>query len=96
MARAHSAITAPLYEVDWINGRAVEVFHADEKLAKAFGGEPGWYHWSCFPGCLPEGDAFGPFGSAYLAFKDATLTKCVDATSGLHPDPFGRRPPSRP
>lgn len=22
---------------------------------------PGWYWWSCFPGCLPDSDPFGPF-----------------------------------
>ena len=21
----------------------------------------GWYWWSCFPGCLPDSDPFGPF-----------------------------------
>jgi hypothetical protein len=23
--------------------------------------EPGWYWWPCFPGCMPGGDASGPF-----------------------------------
>jgi hypothetical protein len=23
--------------------------------------EPGWYWWACFPGCLPDGEAMGPF-----------------------------------
>jgi hypothetical protein len=62
---------APLHDVDWINGRAIEVFHADERLARAFGGPPGWYWWSCYPGCLPDGDAFGPFPSSYRAYHDA-------------------------
>jgi hypothetical protein len=61
----------PLHDVDWINGRSVEVFYADEKLAREFGGSTGWYWWSCYPGCLPEGDAFGPFSSSYRALKDA-------------------------
>lgn len=21
----------------------------------------GWFYWSCFPGCMPEGDASGPY-----------------------------------
>jgi hypothetical protein len=35
----------PLHDVDWISGRAVEVFYADEKLAHEFGGSAGWYWW---------------------------------------------------
>jgi hypothetical protein len=38
-----SATMAPLYDVDWINGRAIEVFYADDELTRAFGGSPGWY-----------------------------------------------------
>jgi hypothetical protein len=33
---------APLYDVDWIAGRSIEVFHADEELARAIGGSVGW------------------------------------------------------
>jgi hypothetical protein len=66
-----SATIAPLYDVDWINGRAIEVFYADVELACAFGGTSGWYWWECYPGCLPDGDAFGPFTTSYRALKDA-------------------------
>ena len=31
----------------------------------------GWYWWPCFPGCLPDGDAHGPFATAQDAFKAA-------------------------
>ena len=31
----------------------------------------GWHYWHCFPCCLPEGDAVGPFGSALAALRDA-------------------------
>ena len=31
----------------------------------------GWYWWPCFPGCLPDGDAFGPFASEAEALEDA-------------------------
>lgn len=37
-------------------------------------GEPyngGWYYWYCFPGCLPESDATGPFRTAKQAVKHA-------------------------
>jgi hypothetical protein len=71
--RTHpSATTAPLYDVDWINGRAIEVFFADDELASAFGASPGFYWWECYPGCLPDSDAFGPFTTSYRALKDAT------------------------
>jgi len=33
--------------------------------------EPGWYWWPCFPGCIPDGEATGPFHSSYLALVDA-------------------------
>ena len=31
--------------------------HADEYTVT----EPGWYYWSCFPGCLPDSPPFGPY-----------------------------------
>jgi hypothetical protein len=31
----------------------------------------GWYYWVCFPGCLPDGDAIGPFDTADDAIADA-------------------------
>jgi len=33
--------------------------------------EPGWYWWSCFPGCLPDSDPFGPFATEAEALTDA-------------------------
>lgn len=33
--------------------------------------QAGWYYWCCFPGCLPEGDAIGPFKTALEAAQDA-------------------------
>ena len=34
--------------------------------------KPGFYWWSCFPGCIPDGSASGPFKSEQDAIKDAT------------------------
>jgi hypothetical protein len=31
----------------------------------------GWYWWSCFPGCLPDSDAIGPFDTKAEAIADA-------------------------
>jgi hypothetical protein len=30
-----------------------------------------WWWWPCFPGCLPDGDALGPFGTEAEAIADA-------------------------
>jgi hypothetical protein len=53
----------------------VEVWYAEEGEAGEDGdGEPmpaGWYWWSCFPGCLPDGDPMGPFDSEEEAIEDA-------------------------
>ena len=31
----------------------------------------GWYWWSCFPGCLPDGEPQGPFATEAEALADA-------------------------
>lgn len=31
----------------------------------------GWFWWSCFPGCLPDGPPMGPFNSYENALADA-------------------------
>lgn len=41
----------------------------------------GWFWWTCFPGCLPDSEAFGPFPSYDEAFADAQAGEehpCVD------------------
>jgi len=30
-----------------------------------------FFWWPCFPGCLPDGDAHGPFKTAQEAYDDA-------------------------
>jgi len=32
----------------------------------------GWYWWTCQPGCLPDSEADGPYGSAQDAVRVAT------------------------
>ena len=32
---------------------------------------PGWYWWACCPGCMPDGEAMGPFASHEEAINDA-------------------------
>lgn len=47
-----------------------EVFWANEGVDDVYNG-PGWYWWSCFPGCLPDSDPCGPFASSTQARRDA-------------------------
>ena len=42
----------------------IALFLAAEELA-------GFYYWYCFPGCLPDSDAIGPFASEQAALEDA-------------------------
>ena len=61
----------------------VEVFHmsrADMELGTIwesqddpgeFWAETGWYWWTCFPGCMPDGPPVGPFETEALALADS-------------------------
>lgn len=53
----------------------IEVFYAEaDTLEAETPGEylpEGWYWWSCCPGCLPDGDAIGPFETEAEAEEDA-------------------------
>lgn len=35
------------------------------------GATGGWFWWSCFPGCLPDSEPFGPFKTEQEALEDA-------------------------
>jgi len=37
----------------------------------ATAGRKAWFYWFCFPGCLPDSDPAGPFGSEAEALADA-------------------------
>lgn len=59
------------FEVFWddedrLHGSEPRNYDADGEPVK-----PGWYWWSCFPGCVPDGEASGPFGSSRAAREDA-------------------------
>lgn len=47
----------------------VEVFY--QPMDNPDGDTAGWYWWSCFPGCLPDGDPNGPFATEDEAITDA-------------------------
>jgi len=54
-----------------------EVFYIDEREREIHRrcdndpGEPGWYYWFCFPGCLPDSDPIGPFATEQAAVAAA-------------------------
>jgi hypothetical protein len=65
-----------------------EVFYIDDQTAKLSRersdlsdelNEPGWYYWPCFPGCLPDGPANGPYNSDTAAI-DACQNEDSDST----------------
>ncbi len=33
--------------------------------------EGGWFYWFCFPGCLPDSEPFGPYGTRQEAIEAA-------------------------
>ena len=50
-----------------VNYNLANLDHADEYTIT----ESGWYWWSCFPGCLPDGVPNGPFETEQEAIADA-------------------------
>lgn len=57
------------YDADESYG-SFEVFWAAEGVNDAYNA-PGWYWWSCYPGCLPDSNPFGPFPTSEAAYADA-------------------------
>ena len=53
----------------------IEIFrltaHEVAAMVTEEGIEGGWYYWYCFPGCLPDSEAIGPFLSYRAALKAA-------------------------
>lgn len=56
----------------------IEVFYLKGEELKRFKGpesdwpeEEGWYWWSCSPGCIPDGEATGPFPTKRAVCEDA-------------------------
>jgi hypothetical protein len=50
-----------------VNYNKANLDHADDYTITT----PGWYYWACFPGCLPDSDAVGPFANEKEALGDA-------------------------
>ena len=70
MAQAYSD---PAREADPHALPDVEMFHVgpNEVQHSAEPTQVGWYWWSCFPGCLPDGEPNGPFATEAEALADA-------------------------
>ena len=62
-SRADDAWSLPDVEVFELTAR--EVAERDEDLFYEYIEDEcitgGWFYWFCFPGCMPESDAFGPY-----------------------------------
>jgi hypothetical protein len=52
-----------------VNYNLENLDHADEYTLT----EAGWYWWSCFPGCMPDSEPFGPFETEEEATFDYIL-----------------------
>lgn len=64
--RASSPYTLPDLETFEITATGTPWENSDgERL------EPGWYWWSCLPGCMPDADPCGPFDTEEAALADA-------------------------
>lgn len=56
------------------HGMLADGFGSEQPLCLACAKEsygPGWYWWSCFPGCLPDSEPNGPFETDAEALADA-------------------------
>lgn len=62
------------FEVFWAEfGQfLVDVPLPDDPLGDIEPCEAGWYWWSCSPGCLPDGEAQGPYETSELAYEAAS------------------------
>jgi hypothetical protein len=85
VALERCSVEEPLYDVDPNSGDSVEVFYADDVLAKSFGTRPGWFWWRCRRGSLPDGLVTGPFPTSYAAYRDTPGSPKTVAQFGKRP-----------
>jgi hypothetical protein len=58
----------PEFRLASMNSRVEAMFDA---MIEEEGITGGWFYWYCFPGCMPDSDAIGPFESRAEALKAA-------------------------
>lgn len=61
----------PEFRLCHLNGKVQESML--DAIVSEEGIKGGWFWWSCFPGCLPDSCAIGPFDSKAEALADAQL-----------------------
>lgn len=49
----------------------IEIWYDDTDNKDPMMHPKGWYYWFCFPGCLPDSEAIGPFDTYGDALEDA-------------------------
>ena len=76
----------PIFDVDPVTGRSLEVFYADRTLVTFGRAGAGWFWWFRQRGFAPEGSAVGPFPTSYSAYRDAVSSSLL---AGEHGDAFG-------
>lgn len=78
-------------DFDETEGDKCYEFGCDGRIQQAQPVRDGWWWWSCFPGCLPDGDPIGPFDTEAEALADAReglyqCAKCEAWTEELYGD----------
>ena len=68
-SREKDSWALPDVEVFYMNASAIKEAQWADTDGEPY--EPGWYYWSCFPGCMPDSDPFGPFATEEEAVEDA-------------------------
>jgi hypothetical protein len=59
-------------------GWSYETFYMGSDDPRNYFSGPGWFWWSCAPGCLPDGEANGPFCTEEEAVRDAEKPFALD------------------
>jgi hypothetical protein len=71
-SREQDPHSLPDLEVFHVGAKASSRFWVtDDAYEELFNGRPGFYWWSCFPGCMPDSDPHGPFPTEAEALADA-------------------------
>jgi hypothetical protein len=65
----HEFMKRPEYRLAAFNGRARDAMFQEMIDENCI--EGGWFYWYCFPGCMPDSDAIGPYVSAQAARQAA-------------------------
>jgi hypothetical protein len=73
----------PIFDIDPVTGRSIEVFYADRTL-ETFGRDgAGWFWWPRRRGFTPIGPACGPFPTNYSAYRNAMLGDGLGSNLGI-------------